>query len=184
LFGDDSILALDEDFDHILSEGYLHRHFAKYGLKLKFLFGGYNYDIEKMQFLGFTFKNIDGIYYPLYDVTKLCTSVLYQNGRNDSREAYTSRLFIITLMSYPDPSTYSILRKAFHNWCCTITNQGDLTPSEQTYIGMNTVSDSTIRQMYTGWESSLSGDLIFLLYNGWKEATKTNVFSSIYSCSK
>jgi len=169
LFGDDSIISLDEDFDHIISDGYMQRHFAKYGLKLKFLFGGLDYPVEQMQFLGFNFKLIDGNYYPQYDMKKLCTSVIYRNGRNDSREAFTSRIFIIMLMSFPDNDIHRMLRSAFKNWCSYLNTQNDLSPTEQTYVNMCSITDANIQQMFLGWESSEC--LFFFNSQWWKEAT-------------
>lgn len=174
LFGDDSVIALDEDYDHILTEGYLASHMAKYGLKLKFLYGGLDYPVEQMQFLGFTFKNIDGYYYPLYDMQKLCSSILYRNGRNDTREAYTSRLFIIMIMSYPDKPTFQLLKKAFNNWCKYLsTHHESLSPTEISYIEMGSLADSDINNMFIGLESSsISDDLFFFASQRLEEAIK------------
>jgi hypothetical protein len=180
LFGDDSIISLDLEFDHILTDGYLQSHFAKYGLKLKFLYGGLDYDICKMQFLGFTFTDIDGVYYPKYDMEKLATSVIYRNGRNDSREAFTSRLFTIMLMSYPTQNVFPILRRAFTNWCQYLVSiQADLTPTEESFVSMCSITEQTIKQMYQGWESNVSEDFIFSLHIGWKEATKDYVYTCL-----
>jgi len=190
VFGDDSILAVDERFERILDEGYLHSHFAKYGLKLKFLYGGLDFPIEQMQFLGFTFCNIDGNYYPKYDIQKLCTSAIYRNGRNDSREAYTSRLFIIMLMSFPHVDKFHILKRAFITWCDYLSKQDDLTPTEMSYLNMSTISDHMIKQMFLGWESGSGKSFDFLFYHTnfmtnvsteafswWMEAIKENVES-------
>lgn len=177
LFGDDSVISLDVEFDHILSEGYLESHMAKYGLKLKFLFGGLDYPIEKMQFLGFNFKEIDGYYYPLYDMQKLCSSILYRNGRNDSREAYTSRLFIIMIMSFPDKEKFTLLKRAFKNWCnYLVQHQESLTETEKSYLNMSSLQDSDIRNMFTGLESStISDDLFFFASQRLEEAIKDDV---------
>lgn len=174
LFGDDSVISLDEEFDHILSDGYLASHMAKYGLKLKFLYGGLDYPIEQMQFLGFTFKKIGDYYYPLYDVQKLFTSILYKNGRNDSREAYTSRLFIIMLMSYPDQQNYKIAQRAYQNWCKYLTTHHEsLTPTEISYIEMGSLQDSDIQNMFLGLESSsIRDDLYFFASQRLEEAIK------------
>lgn len=169
LFGDDSIISLDEEFDFILKEDYLKNHMAKYGLKLKFLYGGLDYSIEKMQFLGFTFHKIGDNYYPRYDIQRLCSSILFENGRNSSREAYTSRLFIIMIMSYPTDHFYEV-NLAFRNWCSHLNSLNvTLSPTEVSFVAMESISVETIQQLYLGWESSAIRDDLFFFASQWLE---------------
>ena len=174
LFGDDSIISLDCEFDHILFDGYLAQHMAKYGLKLKFLFGGIDYPVEKMQFLGFTFKKMNEVYYPQYDIQRLCTSVVFENGRNASREAYTSRLFIIMIMSYPSEEHFPYLLTAFKNWCKFLNSRSDLlSPTEISFVAMESITIATIQKIYLGWESSnISESLFFFISQRLEEAIK------------
>jgi hypothetical protein len=169
LFGDDSVISLDEEFDYILKEDYLKNHMAKYGLKLKFLYGGLDYPIEKMQFLGFTFQKIGDSYYPRYDIQRLCSSVLYENGRNSSREAYTSRLFIIMIMSYPTEH-FALLNRAFRNWCSHLNSLNvTLSPTEISFVAMESITVETIQHLYLGWESSTNRDDLFFFASQWTE---------------
>lgn len=153
IFGDDSIMAVDEDFDFILKDDFLKHHFARFGLTLKYCYGGLDFPLDKMQFLGFTFRNIDGIWYPSYDADKLATSFLYNGVSSNNREAYISRAFTLMVMSYPTDH-FSKFLDAWHDICDSLTlQQFDLTPVEISYISHRNVTVSEIRQLYIGFES-------------------------------
>lgn len=169
LFGDDNIMSLDEEFSLILEDDFLFKHFEKYGMKLKFLHGGLDFPIEQMQFLGFYFHNHDGIYIPKYDIQRLSTAVIYQNGRDRSREAYTSRLFILMVMSFPTTEKYPFFKSSFLNWCDYLLSLDvDLTPTEQAFVDMSSIGDKDILQMYTGYESEGS-NFNFFSQTTWME---------------
>lgn len=101
LFGDDSICSVDEEFDYVLRDGYVANIFTLFGMKLKFFYGGYDYPLEKMEFLGFSFFETKGGYLPLYDEKRLATALIYDGVNSNTREAFTSKLFAVTYMSYP-----------------------------------------------------------------------------------
>lgn len=160
LFGDDSVCAVDLEFELIMEGDFLSKHFAKYGMKMKYLHGGLNYDIEMMQFLGFTFKKYNhNSYLPLYDIQKLATAIIYQN-ENDSREAFSSRLFILMIMAFPDEN-FKHFRNAYKIWCKHLTKCSSLTTSEKAYLDMDIITDRDIENMFLGRESCQSPLLDF-----------------------
>lgn len=173
IFGDDNIMSLDMDFSLILEEGYMAQHFQKYGLKLKFFFGGINYNIEQMQFLGFNFKLINGIYYPLYDIQKLATSFIYKSDGNQSREAYMSRAFTLMVMSFPSEYFETFLG-AFRDLCDNCNTQ-ELTPIERSYHNMRNIRKQEIASLFTGQESSSTDFSFFLSCTGWRKEIKDYV---------
>lgn len=162
LFGDDNIMSLHDDFSLILENDFLFKHFEKYGMKLKFLHGGIDFPIEQMQFLGFYFQEQEGIYIPRYDIERLCTSAVYSNGRDRSREAFTSRLFILMIMSYPTKEVFPYFRSAFNEWASFLfTIYEVLTPTEKAFYDMASITDDAIFGLYNGYESSV--DFSFFL---------------------
>lgn len=171
IFGDDAILSLDEDFEHILTEGYLAQHFHKYGLKLKFLYGGLDYDVEQMQFLGFNFTKKNNLYYPLYDMERLATSFVYQGNGSLSREAYVSRAFTLMVMSYPS-EYFNTFYKAFQSLIDHVAVT-PVTPIEASYVSLRNIPATAISSLFTGVESFDQIDFSFFLSsNGWRKETK------------
>nr|UQB75984.1 RNA-dependent RNA polymerase [Flumine Astrovirus 22] len=155
LFGDDSVFAVDYEFDHVLHDkdspdGFLNTFYKRMGLKLKFLFGGENYDVEKMSFLGFTFKKVNGIYLPLYEPQRLATSFLHTNDKSDTLEAYVSKLFVLTLMSYATPE-FDLFFKGYINVVNTLT--GDLSPELRSFSQLR-LTPEILWGFYTGSESN------------------------------
>jgi len=157
LFGDDSVFAVDIEFDYVLfnkdhEDGFLNSFFKRMGMKLKFLYGGEDYDIEKMSFLGFTFKMIDGIYLPLYDSQRLATSFLHTNDKKDTLEAYVSKLFVLTMMSFAGPH-FDKFFKAYNAVIDTLS--GELTPELQSFYNLR-LTPEVLWGFYTGAESGFA----------------------------
>jgi len=153
LFGDDSIMSVDEDYDYVLHPGFLEGFFGRFGMKLKFLHGGLDYPLEKMQFLGFTFRKIDGHYYPLFDTTRLATTMLYDGIDSLNREAFISRAFVLYFMSFSSDD-HIIFRQAYGNLLSVYRRFGDLTVAEDTFVTLGLLSQSDMKQIYQGLESS------------------------------
>jgi len=122
-------------------------------MKLKFLHGGLDYPLEKMQFLGFTFRKIDGHYYPLFDTTRLATTMLYDGIDSLNREAFISRAFVLYFMSFSSDD-HIIFRQAYGNLLSVYRRFGDLTVAEDTFVTLGLLSQSDMKQIYQGLESS------------------------------
>lgn len=162
LFGDDSILAVDYEFDKVLDQQFLSDRFAQFGLKLKFLYGGVDYPITKMQFLGFTFTEKHGLYLPRYETDRLATSVLYNGPNANDRESYLARYLTIMIMSYPDPTLFQTLKEGWKPLCNQILASGILTNSEKAYCQFINLTENDIKNFFTGLESSLLSDSFFV----------------------
>jgi len=160
LFGDDSVLGLDDDFDFILNDGYLHNHFTKYGLKLKYLRGGYNAPLENLDFLGFSFKFMDGFWYPKYDVVRLATSFLYNGPEkvDNYREATISKWFTLFVMSYPNEEHF-MFRQAYGEIYRKLLSVQDPTPTELAIRSIGVPDEHVLRSHFLGLESDCFGTL-------------------------
>lgn len=161
LFGDDSVCAVDDEFDHILNDGFMADVFASFGMKMKYFFGGRDYPLEKMEFLGFKFKEIDGSYYPLYDVKKLATSMVYNGVNSNTREATLSRIFILNFMSYPCAE-----HQIFVSFALDIANYmskfSDLSPTEAVMVRLiQTMDKEIMSSIFLGEESSFVFQIFF-----------------------
>jgi hypothetical protein len=161
LFGDDSILALDYEFDLVLDKEFLSQRFAKFGLKLKFLYGGEQYPLDRMQFLGFTFTKFQDTYLPRYETDRLSTSIIYNGPNSNDRESYLSRYLTIMIMSFPDPKLYGVLKSGWKPLCQNILNSGNLTNSEKAYCQFINLTTDDIQNFFTGLESSFLSDFFF-----------------------
>jgi len=158
LFGDDSLFAVDEEFSYVLNgmgeeDGFLSSFFKKFGMKLKFLKGGYNYPITKMEFLGFRFEDIDGKFFPYYDPVKSAHSFYYTNDKNDSLSAYVSKCFVLTIMSYATEHR-DLFLKAYTKLIDSIEDR-ELTPELRSFKFLGRLNDSILRTFYSGEESSI-----------------------------
>lgn len=157
LFGDDSVFAVDIEFEHVLfrkeyEDGFLNTFFKRFGMKLKFLYGGEDFPIEEMSFLGFQFKNVKGTYLPLYDSKRLATSFIHTNDKSDTLDAYVSKIFVLTMMSYA--STEFGL---FYNAYLTVVGSlsGELTPGLKSFSEMR-LTPQLLEGFYTGAESNFA----------------------------
>lgn len=154
LFGDDSVCAVDNDFDHITEE-FARKIFALFGMKLKFFFGGHDYPIEKMEFLGFSFKEIrPGQYVPLYNEKRLAAGLIYEGVNSNTREAIISKTFVLTFMSYPCEH-----HSFFRNYSCDLARkvckEGNLSETEKVMCDLIlTMSDQDIESAFLGLEAS------------------------------
>jgi len=101
LFGDDSICAVDEEFDYVLKPNFVADIFALFGMTLKYFHGGWDYPLKDMEFLGFSFFHTCDGYLPLYNEVRLATGLIYDGVNSNTREAFVSKAFAISYMSYP-----------------------------------------------------------------------------------
>lgn len=164
LFGDDSVFAVDEEFSHVLDQkddvenGFLHQFFRKMGMKLKFLHGGYDYPVDKMEFLGFRFHDINGRYYPYYDPSRLATSFVHTNDKSDTLEAYLSKCFVLTMMSYATEhrdifiNAYAMLLKSIKD--------SETTDTIRSFQVAGPLTAQILESFYSGLEAS-SCDFVF-----------------------
>lgn len=113
LYGDDNVFALDDEFSLMCDPVFLGKHLAKYGLKLKFFYGGLDCDLSVLSFLGANFKYFNGSWYPLYDVVRLATTMLYERSRL-SLSQHLSKAFTLMVMSRPS-SEFLVFYQAYNN---------------------------------------------------------------------
>lgn len=165
LFGDDSIISCDDEFSFILDENLVQEHFALFGMKLKFLHGGINYPLEKMQFLGFHFIKKDNMWYPLFNTARLASTLVYQGVSDATREAYVCKSFILMMMAFPSPE-FALFKGCYLSVLDHLTLP--LTPVEESFKSYRSLKDDDFVSIYQGLEASL-GNLFFLsLLDGWR----------------
>lgn len=174
IFGDDNIMALDLEFDYILTDGFMSDHFKSYGMSLKFFHGGVDYPLEKMQFLGFYFIRLDNHWFPRYDVQRLATAAVYKGPNSNTRETYLTRLFMLMLMSFPSKDVFEVFRRAYGNLCQHMSKQWkSLSSVERTYLNFARLTENQIRSVYLGTEASFNQlGVVFSSNDWWKEAIK------------
>jgi hypothetical protein len=162
LFGDDSVFAVDIEFEHVLfrkehGDGFLNTFFKRFGMKLKFLYGGEDFPIEEMSFLGFTFKKVRDTYLPLYDPKRLATSFIHTNDKSDTLDSYVSKVFVLTLMSYATPQ-FDLFFKSYLTVISSLT--GELTPVANSFRDI-VLTPQIIESFYTGAESNFADSSFF-----------------------
>jgi len=163
LFGDDSVFAVDLEFEHVLyrqneEDGFLNQFFKRMGMKLKFLHGGVDYPIDKMEFLGFRFHLIGDRYYPYYDPIRLATSFIHTNDKSDKLEAFISKCFVLTMMSYA--SEHKRLFLDAYKALLDSVKTHEITPGIQGFLNIGPLSDRVLENFYSGAESD-SADFCF-----------------------
>lgn len=156
LFGDDSVFAVHEDFELVLDrmdeeDGFLRSYFKRFGMKLKFLKGGNGYPVEKMEFLGFRFHLIDGTYYPYYDPIRLATSFIYTNDKLDTLEAYVSKCFVLTMMSFA--TEYNQLFLESYRILLRSIKDDELTPTLNAFRSYGPLTSGILKSFYDGAEA-------------------------------
>lgn len=159
LYGDDNVFAVDDEFSLICDPDFLAKHLADYGLKLKFFFGGLDADLHTLSFLGANFKEINGLWYPEYDVIRLATTMVYEKGKMQLSQ-HLSKAFTLMVMSRPTKH-FKVFYKAYDNLVnsdIVQNNLDDTTVRAYAFIGLPEVV--TIDAFYTGQESSGIDDLV------------------------
>lgn len=157
VFGDDGVFSCDDDFDYVLDkmgteDGFLYKFFKRMGMKLKFLYGGRDYPLEKMEFLGFSFKLIGDIYYPLWNPIRTATSYIYTNDKVDNLEAYISKCFVLTMMAYPTDHRDVFLQAYAH--LIRSIKDSELTPTIKSFRDIGPLTPDILEMFYTGFESN------------------------------
>lgn len=151
IFGDDIIGSLTEEFEVLETPMFVENFFKKYGMETKYCTVQKYLPLTECNFLGFTFHLINGVYYPLYDITKLATSMVYQSTSSHTDLAFVSRAFTLFIMSYPHRS-FELFRKAWMQICDYFSKSDD--PGICSYIAFRNVPDYEIIQFYQGVETS------------------------------
>jgi len=167
LFGDDNVFSLDEDFSLMCTEEFLREHLAQFGLKLKFFFGGKNYPLEKLSFLGAHFVQKNGMWYPHYDPRRLATSMIYELGGSKTLnvEKTLGKIFVLTVMSYPTEH-WNLFREAYSDFLNHPTVRAMSSNSTVgTYIGLGVPDDPLMESFYQGLESGCPCDSVSFLKN-------------------
>lgn len=178
LFGDDSIMAVDYDFERVLDEGFLESYFANFGMTLKFVYGGDNFPLEKMQFLGFYFKQIKGRWFPSYDAQRLATTMVYDGVDPLNRESFIGRAFILYFMSYAS-GHYPKFKTAYQTLLSNLADLGDLTETESTFLSIGVLRDEDIEGLYLGFESGILNVEFF--NNFFQRLTEEDGFRNLFS---
>jgi hypothetical protein len=156
LFGDDSICSVDEEFDSVLKPNFVADIFAKFGMTLKYFFGGKDYPLEKMEFLGFSFKKIKDHWFPLYSQERLAAGLVYEGVNSNTRESFLSKTFVLTFMSYPCDQ-HEIFRKFGFDVAKHFATLDYLSPTERVMVDfLLTMQPEEIECAFLGLEGSYS----------------------------
>lgn len=158
LYGDDNVFSVDEDFSLMTDPSFLAEHLGNYGLKLKFFFGGLDADLHTLSFLGASFKKMpSGLWYPLYDVERLATTMIYENDTL-SLSQHLGKAFTLMVMSRPSEK-FDVFRDAYKSLVTSDLVRNNLDdPSISAYAFVGTPSVEDIDAFYTGNEAGKKWD--------------------------
>lgn len=159
LYGDDNVYSIDEEFSLMCDENFLSEHLSKYGLKLKFFFGGLNADLHTLSFLGASFRFKEGHWFPMYDVQRIATTMVYEFNEL-SLAQHLGKAFTLMVMSYPTDS-FDVFYKAYAslvNSDIVQKNLDDPMIRSYSYVGVPEVS--SILAFYTGSEAETVSSLM------------------------
>jgi hypothetical protein len=163
LYGDDNVFAVDEEFSLMTDPEFLAGHLGNYGLKLKFFFGGLDADLHTLSFLGASFKKMpSGLWYPLYDVERLATTMIYESDVLTLSQ-HLGKAFTLMVMSRPSDK-FDIFHEAYRALVSSDLVRNNLEdPSIAAYAFVGTPSVHDIDAFFTGCESgSGSFESLFL----------------------
>lgn len=155
LFGDDNVYSLDDEFSLMCDEKFLIDHLAKFGLKLKFFFGGYDADLSILSFLGAHFVKKGGVFYPKYDLARLATSMLYEKVREIELYQYVSKCFTLMVMSYPHDE-HLVFKRAYANLLKSelVLSQVQTDPTVASFFIAGVPTEPELISFYQGLESA------------------------------
>lgn len=151
LFGDDFIGSLDEEFDGVFKEGFMDGIFTEFGMKLKYIRGGYDHPLEDLEFLGFHFKHINGHWFPVWDVQRLASSFIYEDKDPMELKDFISKAYVLTMMSYPTDH-FDHFAQAYKNLLLASIDNQDVVI--QSFLSMGPVTPEMANAAYLGFESS------------------------------
>lgn len=159
LYGDDNVYSVDEEFSLMCDENFLSQHLAKYGLKLKFFFGGVNADLHTLSFLGANFKYVDGHWLPMYDCVRLATTMVYEFDTLTLAQ-HLGKAFTLMVMSYPTGyfDTFYRAYASLVNSDIVKRNLDDPMIQSYAYVGVPEVT--SIVAFYTGSEAEMISSLM------------------------
>jgi hypothetical protein len=152
LFGDDNVYAVDEEYSLMCDEDFLRRHLQKYGLKLKFFFGGLDADLSTLSFLGAHFKNISGNYLPCYDVERIATTMIYEKDRLNLGQ-HVQKAFTLMVMSYPT-GQFDAFHSAYSQLVLSRAVQRSEDPICKSHAFLGAPEIHQIESFYLGGESA------------------------------
>ncbi len=164
LYGDDNVFALDDEFSYLCDKEFLGAHLAKYGLKLKFFYGGHNADLHTLSFLGANFCWFNDHWYPRYDITRLATTMIYEMDKL-SLAQHIGKAFTLMVMSRPSPE-FPKFYEAYKNLINSKEVQYELNdPTIKSYALVGLPEIHQIDAFYLGQESGSIDSLVlnFLL---------------------
>jgi len=113
IYGDDNLGAVTENYSKILDYEWLSDRLLKYhALELKSFEGGYEYPLEKLTFLGFSF-GYDRMYVaPKWDLKRMLLPIMYRQG-TDEPFKFVARIYSILILVYPYPQMFDEIRNLF-----------------------------------------------------------------------
>jgi len=115
-------------------------------------------DLSTLSFLGASFKCIDGIYFPQYDIQRLATTMIYEKSSLTLGQ-HLSKAFTLMVMSRPSDE-FMIFYEAYNHLVHSfeVCNSNDPTTRGFAFVGLPEVS--SIDAFYLGSESSNIEDLV------------------------
>ncbi len=146
VFGDDSIMSLDVEFDGI--ENFVPKFFLQYGLKIKYVHGGLDFPVTGMEFLGFRFEKRE-FFYPKYPIARLAAGLVIDLDSVD-RESYSMKVFSLMMMSFPHPEHLFFVEFA-KAWSTYLNSIASRTPTEKVVCYL--IDNFNYDSFYVGLES-------------------------------
>jgi hypothetical protein len=163
IYGDDNVYAVDEEFSYMCDKDFLSGHLSTYGLKLKFFFGGLNCDLHTLSFLGASFKWFNNRWYPLYDVERLATTMLYERNHLNLGQ-HLGKAFTLMVMSRPSDK-FDVFYRAYETLVNSEKVQNNCDdPTVRRYASVGLPEISLIDAFYCGSESACLDDLVLAFY--------------------
>jgi hypothetical protein len=153
LYGDDNVFSLDEEFSLMCDVEFLGQHLGRYGLKLKFFFGGLDADLHVLSFLGASFKKKGSRWLPLYDVQRLATTMINESDKRLDLAQHLGKAFTLMVMSYPSEH-FDIFYAAYSALVNSDEVQNNLDdPMIKSYAFVGVPEISSIEAFYDGSEA-------------------------------
>lgn len=113
LFGDDNVGALANSFSKILDIVWLKDRLLRFhGMILKEFVGGYEYPLEKLQFLGFSFYQWRDTWLPRWSIARMSLPLLYTERKYEPA-IFMQRMFSILTLMWPYHDNFERLKIAY-----------------------------------------------------------------------
>lgn len=150
LFGDDEEHSCTYRYRLLCDPDFMKSFAKSIGMEIKFLHGGENYPLEKMSFLGYKYRCVNGFWIPRFDDDKILFSLIH-TYKSLTLDQYVCKIYSLVMLSF-GTDVFPITCRFYSDLLNSVKNSTN--PVIKSFVMKGVPTPSYLFSFYTSCEHS------------------------------